>query len=377
MRDLLLVPMHGELKIRAEGLRTRDTHLLEWFERLRPDLAVTVLSRPEPWPRLTMARRAPLPAFHDWEFITAQPFTAPPRDGSRWWVASARWLEVDEPHRATIVWNPIGGAKLAASRRESLGTLVIDLLDDWSEHYAFRDVKAEVESAYRHLLGEADVVVANSEATVQLAARHGRNARLIPNGVDPGRFSASRRLSEQPVVGYLGKLGSRVDLELVEAVCAKCPEVDFQFAGPVIERSRQKKRAFVARLERIPNVTLLGDIPYPRVPDLLETWDAAWIPHSVGSREVGGDAIKQYEYRAAQLPVVSAKIIGHERFLEGVETADDASGTATAIKAFLSRRDEEGTVRRPVQMPDQATWRAKARTFLELAHGARTEAPVG
>ena len=40
--SIAAAPMHGEVKLRAEGLRTRDGHLLEWFASLRPSSRVAV-----------------------------------------------------------------------------------------------------------------------------------------------------------------------------------------------------------------------------------------------------------------------------------------------------------------------------------------------
>jgi len=90
----------------------------------------------------------------------------------------------------------------------------------------------------------------------------------------------------------------------------------------------------------------------------------AWIPHSVGANEVGGDAIKLYEYRAAGLPVVMTKIIGWQRAPAGVRTLepdeipDMLSSLASQGPGSLGR-DEYVT-------PDEHTWKFKTTEMLRL-----------
>ena len=86
--------------------------------------------------------------------------------------------------------------------------------------------------------------------------------------------------------------------ELIRSATGLNPGVDFTFAGPALTRESKRQMASMPR-----NVHYLqGDVIYPHIPDLLQTFDIGWIPHRVGQGEVGGDAIKLYEYRAAGLP---------------------------------------------------------------------------
>jgi glycosyltransferase involved in cell wall biosynthesis len=355
---VLALPMHGEVKLRREGLRTRDAHILEWISRLAPEIALHVLSRPEPWPRLTLARRRGSELPGSWRLSSPEPLAVPPlRERHRWWLSSARY---ERPWPATadgaIVWSPL------ASRRQIAGRgarVLLDLLDDWTIHPAFRAIGAAVARAYAEWFEIAAVVTANSEATVALARRHGRgDAILLPNGCDPQRFSRAHRPAARFTVGYGGKIGHRLDLGLIEACARALPGATFEFAGPVLMRRCGQ------RLRALPNVRLLGDIPYARYPSVFAGWDMAWAPHAVGPDEVGGDAIKLYEYRAAGLPVLATKIIGWQRAPRGVR-ALERSEVLDALAALAARgpgglpRDEHAT-------PREHTWRFKAERMLEL-----------
>ena len=69
---------------------------------------------------------------------------------------------------------------------------------------------------------------------------------------------ADLRPLKRPVVGYVGGLHQWVDQELLAAVAARMPDASFVLVGPA--------QTDVSRLQRCPNVTLLGQRPHPEVP---------------------------------------------------------------------------------------------------------------
>ncbi len=234
--------------------------------------------------------------------------------------------------------------------------VLLDLLDDWTVHQAFRGIAEPLEAGYAAWFRRATHVTANSEGTVALANRFGRDdVRQILNGCDPERFQPTVAPHTQFTVGYGGKIGHRLDVDLVERVAREFPALRFVFAGPVLDKP------VGTRLEALPNVALLGDIQYERYPAVMRDWDIAWAPHALGDREVGGDLIKLYEYRAAGLKVASTKVIGWQRFPEGIaalEPSEFSEWIATQV-AQPPGRDRYAT-------PTEHTWRAKTSTMLEL-----------
>lgn len=367
----MALPMHGEIKMRAGGLRTRDAHLLEWLAT--PERPALVISRAEPWPRLSVVRRSrPMPLHGSWHLKSPEPLALPrfsPGNTRRWWVEALRWQPAVDPALPLIGWNPFGLARVVEARRP--GLVAFDLLDDWTTHYAFAGLRQETEAAYLGVFERADIVIANSEGTADLARRFDRpDVLTLPNGVDPGRFCTTSTASgSRTVVGYAGKIGSRLDLDAVETTARALPACSFVFAGPVLER------AIGRRLARLPNVRMLGDIHYERYPSLLQTWDIGWVPHRVGSGEVGGDAIKTYEYRAAGLPTVTTPIIGAHR-LPAVAVVPGAD-LPDAIAAIRDRADGPRVPRRLDVLPSEHSWAEKAVRVSGLLFPTRRQpAPV-
>lgn len=367
-RDLIALPMHGEVKLRNEGYRTRDGHILEWIERLNPTLGVTVRSRPEPFPRLTLARRHGR-TNSDWDWESPEPFTIPsPRARRKWWVRSLKFESTDPVEvRAALIWNPIAGAHLLGSVIKA-DRVVVDLLDDWSVHVAFQPIRNDVERAYRRVFELADAITANSEGTVALAAKFGRTAELITNGCDPDRFEEAgdqRDLNGPPVVGYVGKLSERLDVDLIERTASSLPNVRFEVSGPFVAASR-KTVSMIRALDRLPNVKLAGNVPYDELPAMIAGWDIGWVPHRLGEGEVGGDVMKIYEYRAAGLPTVITPIIGSERKLSGVTVAADAERTVAALAGILESNRPHRPARIPISFDPTMTWEDKSTRMLRL-----------
>jgi glycosyltransferase involved in cell wall biosynthesis len=354
---LLALPLHGEAKLRAEGMRTRDAHLLEWMVKLRPGLAVELYSRAEPWPRVSLARRRGGALPERFECSSPQPLTLPPlRDRKRWWARSRRYAAAHPAAvDAGISWNPFA----TVPAHDGARPLLLDLLDDMLIHPEFASIRGEVEASYRRWLGAAELVTANSEATLALARSFGRDdAVLILNGCDPERFTTEHRPAAAFTVGYGGKISERLDVELIRECAAALPAVRFQFVGQIL--SRRVKAAAAG----LPNLEFVGDVAYPDYPASFHAWDVAWVPHVVGAGETGGDLIKLYEYRAAGLPTVSTRVGGWERAAAGVEVLD-RERIAPAL-AGLAAGGPGSVPRLPHRIPVEQTWSHKAAQMLDL-----------
>lgn len=363
---LMAFPMHGQHKLSREGYRTRDGHFIEWFGRLLSDSGSTaVISRPEP--HLTGASLKARNLELADNTVAIDSFTwAVPRlsDRQAWWVDSLPRYPSLGPELSSadaVVWNPFVSLSSSwADLGQSGRTIVFDLLDDWTVHFAFEGISGEVELAYKEMFARADHVTANSEATAELATRFGRDdVHLVLNGCDPERFSQVPRVNGPLTVGYVGKIGRRLDLELICQTAKESPDVKFVFAGPILDREYRRP------LAELSNIELLGDVHYERVPELLTTFDIGWVPHRVGKGEVGGDVIKTYEYRAAGLPVLTTPVLGtSNRKLDDGVFVVDADGHQDWLTGHLG--GEKRPARIPANIPESVTWRYKAQFVLEL-----------
>ncbi len=371
MTGIVAYPMHGQYKLSNEGYRTRDGHIIEWLGRFasRMESRVDVVSRPEPI--LLAPRRRIRGAVAAGTFpVQTLTWRVPKINPRHWWVRSAKAypMVAEFGGAPAVTWNPFT-ATAPVDRNPFSGDrlVVLDLLDDWTIHHGFKSIRGAVEKAYARAFEVSDVVFANAEGTLDLARRFGRSdAELMTNGVDPDRFAVAPNASGPMTVGYVGKIGKRLDAQLVLDVCGSLPDLRFVFAGPFTDAHDRYRKL----LSGLPNVEVLGDIHYDRLPTLMATFDLGWVPHSVGHGEVGGDAIKIYEYRAAGLPVLTTPIMGAGRGLSvGVHVIAARDQMDWLQEATRSR---ERLDRIPAVIPDEMTWRYKARR-IAIALGMKVE----
>ncbi|MGE2715282.1 glycosyltransferase [Mycolicibacterium litorale] len=366
---IIAFPMHGYHKMVDEGFRTRDAHLIEWLAKfVELEGTVEVLSRPEPkildLPRRFSTNHRRTSNKLNLDDHSSTTWRLPhPTDRRRWWVDSASHYDFPRASAGTpaVVWNPfVAVSNISHSVFNSQRRTIADLLDDWTVHYAFARIRDQVEDAYRHLFSYVDHVTANSEGTAELARRFGRSdVELMTNGVDPERFDATSAATGPMTVGYVGKIGHRLDLDLVCAAARLLSSVNFVFAGPILDSGYREP------MERHPNITLLGDVHYEDVPALLRTFDIGWVPHRVGEFEIGGDILKTYEYRAAGLPVLTTPVRGAgKRGLAAVHVAD-AQDHPRLLKEFAHSGPRVARDSTPI--PIEHTWEAKARHLYALA----------
>ena len=361
---VLSYPLHGQHKLSNHGYRTRDGHIIEWLGRFAAERAsiINVISRPEP---LVLApfRRIRGPVALGTVPVQTITWRVPNLDPKQWWVRSApAYPKVARFGQAPVVtWNPFTAmAPIGRSPFSRGRTVALDLLDDWTVHYAFRSIRREVEDAYRHAFDSSSVVFANAEGTLALAHRFGRSdAQLITNGVDPDKFAVTPNAHGPLTIGYAGLIGNRLNAQLISDVCEALPHVRFVFAGPFVDAGSKYQKL----LTNIPNVELVGDVYYGDLPALLATFDLGWVPHAVGEGELGGDAIKIYEYRAAGLQVLTTPIMGAGRVLsDGVHVIPAAEQVSWLIEATTG---SERLDRVAADIPAELTWRFKAQRFAE------------
>lgn len=351
--------MHGQHKLSNEGYRTRDGHIIEWLGRFASSTKsrVNVISRPEPVV-LAHARRIRGSVATGTNPIQTLTWRMPKFDPKHWWVRSARAYPLLAAFDGVpaISWNPFT-ATAPADRNPFRGdrTVILDLLDDWTVHQGFASIRREVEDAYHRAFEASNVIFANSEGTLALAHRFGRtDAELMTNGVDPERFEIPANAHGRLTVGYVGKIGHRLDAQLLSDVCGAFPQLRFVFAGPFLD-SNDSYRKLLSGWE---NVELLGDVHYKDVPALMATFDLGWVPHAIGEGEVGGDVIKTYEYRATGLQVLTTPVIGAGRTLtEGVHIVPARDQVAWLHEAIRGRERLE---RIAPDIPVHLTWRHKA-----------------
>jgi glycosyltransferase involved in cell wall biosynthesis len=237
-----------------------------------------------------------------------------------------------DPDGDRVVWiyTPLA---LQAARALQPTTLVYDVMDDLA---AFKDAAPELVMRHRQALREADVVFAGGRSLHRSVVAQGRsNAILVPSGVSGRHYGSiprrSSRAPGRPVVGYVGVVDERLDLELLKALADELPDWTIRMIGPIAKIDP-------AMLPIAPNIEYLGKQDYDDLPRFMAQLDVALMPFALNEATRAISPTKTLEYLAAGLPVVSTRIADVVAdFSEVVYIRDDAAGFADACRQALDR----------------------------------------
>lgn len=235
------------------------------------------------------------------------------------------------------------------------GSVVLDELEHSASVYFCMDnyaampgVSAALLSPLEdRLLARVDAVVATAhELTVLKRPASGR-AYHLPQGVNAEHFSRSRPIPAEiaalprPRLGFAGKIGEQCDIGLLRRVAEAYPQGSLVLVGRV--------QTDVSELSTLRNVHFIDYQPYDDLPAFVQGFDVGLIPYLLSDWTRSVDSLKQLEYLAAGVPVVttalpeafkyqSAMLIAHteDEFLSHIQRAIDARGPSADERARVA-----------------------------------------
>jgi hypothetical protein len=225
----------------------------------------------------------------------------------------------------------------------------------------------EIAAAEPEAMLGADAVLFSAEALrrefLSLLPAIQPRAALLRNGVPEWPAPAKPRTSE-PVAGYVGALEDWFWTEAVALAARQLPQVRFVLAGRAADSVR-------SALAPIRNVTLIGEVPHDRVPDLLASFRAGLIPRE-GGLAAYMDPLKVYEYFHYGLPVVASPLPELDRFGGLVRQAATPAGFAQAVREALEEDDRPLEEARRAEAR-AATWSRRAEALNQVLLEARQQ----
>jgi glycosyltransferase involved in cell wall biosynthesis len=248
----------------------------------RPVSIFTALRYPRLWTRLFAwlkgARQvtpnlrvlAPLPLFH-----LGHRF---PRLFRMEFAIQRRWISYWAPRaegQARVLWldNPLYACAIG---RMGEAIAVYHVGDEVAEfETSHRETMRTLEDQTLHRVG---VVFAAADELARARLPRNPNTHAIQNGIDASAYSAEVPAEEfaeidrlpTPRVGFIGVVGTWVDVPLLAATARALREVCFVIVGPTPVN--------VAALRSMPNVHFLGLRPRRLIPGILRRLSASLVP---------------------------------------------------------------------------------------------------
>jgi glycosyltransferase involved in cell wall biosynthesis/beta-glucosidase/6-phospho-beta-glucosidase/beta-galactosidase len=260
------------------------------------------------------------------------------------------------PHPDVLIYTPIA---LDIARSLDPHRVAYDVMDDLA---SFAQAPPRMRERQAELLEEAHVVYAGGRSLHRGVVARRPDCHLFPSGVDVEHYAAARMLrarssARRPVLGYVGVIDERLDLDLIGAVARALPDWTIRIVGPVAKIDP-------AALPAGPNVEYPGMADYSDLPAVMAGFDVAVMPFALNDATRSISPTKTLEYLAAGLPVVSTRVADVVAdYSDVVCFADDAAGLAAACRRVIDDpQAERDRLVRVIQ--DHQSWDAIAQAML-------------
>jgi GT2 family glycosyltransferase/glycosyltransferase involved in cell wall biosynthesis/Skp family chaperone for outer membrane proteins len=210
------------------------------------------------------------------------------------------------------------------------------------------------------LLRDCDLLVTSS---AELARRMqekapGKPHALIRNGCEVEHFAkapATLKIQRDgwPVVGYFGAISEWFDMPLVLAMARERPQWRFVLVGSTFGcETREAKR--------LPNIELVGEVPYADLPAWVHGFDVCIIPFVINELTTCTNPVKVYEYLSAGKPVVATRLPEVEAIGDQVHLASTAGEFLQGIEAALQDAHDAVAAAARMDWARDHSWRARA-----------------
>lgn len=268
--------------------------------------------------------------------------------------------------RTTVFWAcPIDYDFPELSRLLKPDLVVADVIDDWREFLAPDAAeRARATQNYRDVLGASDLVITNCRPLQERMAEYAEAIHLVPNASEPFSDPSEYPVPDEirglprPVVGYVGNLSSRIDIDLLEHVALARPHWQLVLLGSThISRS-------VLRLSEHSNVHFLGVRPYQEARKYIAAFDVAMVPHADTPLTQSMNPLKLFVYASLGVPIVSTTVANIEELRPLVRVSSTPSDFVENIEQAL--RQPRGLTPEGRELLDQHTWTRRVDLILEL-----------
>jgi GT2 family glycosyltransferase len=236
---------------------------------------------------------------------------------------------------------------LALELRKRFGwPIVYECMDD---HTEFSTNSKQMFHAENLLIAEADLAVVSSDALWNKVQPRAARTVMIRNACEYEHFAAPLNAKavartappESLTVGFFGAVADWFDSDLIADLAEMRPGWKFELIGST-------HTGKIERLQKMPNVALMGEKPYAELPRLMAHWDCHLIPFRRIPLTEAMNPVKAYEILATGKPLVATDLPELRPMArDGLLTlADDARGFAAAIERELAEDDPPRRERR-------------------------------
>lgn len=253
---------------------------------------------------------------------------------------------------------------------------IFDAVDNWIEHPSYKKCQKKLKLNYQTIAHKSNLIFTVADSLVDFFKNLGREQDVycVPNAVDFEKFqmphSAPKDMEKipHPIIGYVGNIQNRVDIDLSEYLAQKNQDKSFVFIGPTwpVRFKKFRKPAIeIQRLKKYRNVYFLGWKSYQETPDYIREFDVAIIPHKLDEFIKYTHSLKLLEYLACGKPVVSTPPSGVDKFSHLVYIAQDYRDFDEKIQKALSE-DSLDLIELRLAAARENSWQSRGETMMAV-----------
>ena len=191
----------------------------------------------------------------------------------------------------------------------------------------------------------------------------------LPNGTNPDELLNQHEgfipndminivNTDHKIIGYYGYIAEWMDYDLVADVAVARPNYEFVFIGKAIYDT--------SKIDKLPNVHLLGLKPYNELSDYAKLFDVATIPFVINDMMDCVSPIKFYEYCALGLPVITSRMKEMESFVcKYVACFNNRDEYLFYLDKFVQGEIKELAVQQAPFIAKENTWISRAKRMIE------------
>jgi glycosyltransferase involved in cell wall biosynthesis len=262
------------------------------------------------------------------------------------------------------LWNEV-----AEMLKQRYGCRVIyDCHDLWD---GFQNIGADLLAAEGALFELSDSVLFSS--TWLMEHKTGEHpgiagkSKVLRNAVraEDFDFLPRRPRSDRNKVGYVGSLNFWFDVESVRLAAQRHPEWEFTLIGRI-------ESPEIRQLESLPNIRLMGEVPYSTLRTHLQLVDVCIIPFKISPLTLATNPLKLYEYFACGHPVVSSPLPEVQEFGNLVYLANDPEEFTSQLEAAMWDDDPSAALKRRL-IAEGESWSSRCADIAGLFGAGETQ----
>ncbi len=243
---------------------------------------------------------------------------------------------------------------------------ITDIIDDQRTMTSNEELSNSLNQAYTETLKRADMVFANCQAAANTFLDVRQDIHVVPNAAErlelqqqpPVKPYELRQLTG-PIIGYVGNLRDRIDIELISRMSRERPNWQIVLIGSAHGKPN------ILRLRGRPNLHFLGVKPYETAINYIRHFDVAIMPHLHNEISAAMNPLKLYVYASAGVPIVTTAVSNIEEMTKYAQVASNHDQFIAEIDSIISEPCKTAAESARRDIPYESTWASRVESIFQ------------